>query len=349
MWKPPIIETERLILRDLRINDQNDIFEYAQKPVISQYTLWEPHQSLEDSTDYIKNYAEEYYKEGTPEPLGIELKENGKMIGCVGCFWVSKKNKMMELAYVISDSHWGKGIMAEASNALIDYCFKLYGIERMQCRCKEENLASFRVMEKLGMRYEGTLRAAINHRGRFWNMKYCSLLREDWKANKTGLGAYIRRAEFGDEEGIHTAHMKSIKEICSKDYTEEQINAWGGREYNYEGKRKLIEEQAVWVVESNGKIEGYALLFSDKDKPTAEIGALYFTSVVCGKGLAKEMLFYMKEFAKVFGKKEIYLSSTKTSKSFYKAQGFEQYADDDSCMIGGVAVEGHPMKLILIN
>ncbi|MCF8058662.1 MAG: GNAT family N-acetyltransferase [Bacteriovoracaceae bacterium] len=344
MWIPPTIETKRLILRDLRESDAQDIFSYAQKPIISKYTLWEPHQSLEDSIDYIKNYAGKYYQEGTPEPFAIELKENKKMIGGVGCFWVSKKNKMMELAYVISDEYWGQGIMVEASQAIIDYCFKLYAIERMQCRCKEENTASSRVMEKLGMTYEGTLRSAINHRNRFWNMKYYSLLRRKWKAAKANE-AYVRRAEFGDEEGIHLAHMRSIKEVCSRDYNEEQVNAWGGREFNYDSKKRLIEEQAVWVIEKSGKIEGYGLLFKDKDKPVAEIGALYFTPEVNGKGFGKEIVFYMKEFAKISGVKEIYLSSTKTSKGFYEAQGFKQYCEDDSTIIGGVAVEGHPMKL----
>ena len=61
-----------------------------------------------------------------------------------------------------------------------------------------------------------------------------------------------------------------IKEVCSKDYTPEQINAWGGREYNYESKKSLIENHYVWVVEKAGSIEGYGLLFIDKENKSAE-------------------------------------------------------------------------------
>ena len=166
--------------------------------------------------------------------------------------------------------------------------------------------------------------------------------------------ARVRRARFGDEEGIHLAHMKSIKEVCSNDYTEEQINAWGGRAFNFESKRNLIENHYVWVVELEEAIEGYGLLFidtaisieSDKSKK-AEIGGLYLTPGVLGQGLGHIIINEMKEVVTSLGLKEIYLSSTKTSKKFYEKQGFWQYEEDDSTPIGGVPVEGHPMKIEL--
>lgn len=158
------------------------------------------------------------------------------------------------------------------------------------------------------------------------------------------MSANVRRAKEGDERGIHDAHMKSIKEVCSKDYTQEQVNAWGGREFNYEGKRKLILNQYVWIVEKDNKIEGYGLLFCSEG--VAEIGGLYFTPEVLGQGYGKVIIDQIKEVAKSLGHKEIILSSTKTSKKFYEKQGFFQYDEDDRSMIGGVPVEGHPMKII---
>lgn len=157
--------------------------------------------------------------------------------------------------------------------------------------------------------------------------------------------AVVRKAKFGDEEGIHTSHMLSIKEVCAKDYTPEQINAWGGREFNFEAKNNLIKNHHVWVIDLGGKIEGYGLLFIGEEK--AEIGALYFTPKVLGQGLGRIMVQEMKEVSQSLGFKEIYLSSTKTSKKFYEKQGFIQYAEDDFCQIGGVPVEGHPMKIDL--
>ncbi|TNF04278.1 MAG: GNAT family N-acetyltransferase [Deltaproteobacteria bacterium] len=157
------------------------------------------------------------------------------------------------------------------------------------------------------------------------------------------MSAIVRKARHGDEEGIHNSHMTSIQEVCSKDYTPEQIAAWGGRSFNLDQKRNLIDNHHVWVVESDGKVEGYGLLFVSESQ--FEIGGLYFTPKVLGLGLGKKIIDEMKVVAKSLGAKEIFLSSTKTSKKFYEKQGFHQYDEDDVSMIGGVPVEGHPMKI----
>lgn len=172
-WRPPTFETQRLILRPIELDDADAIFNYAKNPNVSRYTLWEPHKSTQDSLAYIKEYIFDYYSQGVPEPFGIALKENPqKIIGTVGCFWTSKKAKAMELAYAIGEEHWGQGLVAEASQAVMEYCFKEFSLKRIQARCKAENKPSARVMEKIGMTYEGTLKSAVYHRERFWDMCY---------------------------------------------------------------------------------------------------------------------------------------------------------------------------------
>lgn len=172
-WQPPTLETARLVLRPIALTDSNSIFEYAKNSNVSKFTLWEPHLTLEDSLDYIKNYILPYYAEGVPEPFGITLKEQPeKVIGTVGCFWTSKQSKAMELAYALSEQHWGKGLVAEAAQTVSDYCFKEFSLKRIQARCKTENIASARVMQKIGMSFEGTLKSSIFHRDKFWDMHY---------------------------------------------------------------------------------------------------------------------------------------------------------------------------------
>ena len=178
-WQPPTLVTSRLVLRPITLNDAADIFSYAKNPSVSKFTLWEPHTSLSDSVDYIKDYIFDYYSKGVPEPLGIALKSNpAKVIGTVGCFWVSKKAKSMELAYAIGEEHWGQGLVAEASVTMMDYCFKEFSLKRLQARCKSENKASSRVMEKIGMNFEGTLKAAVFHREKFCDMHYYAKVSE---------------------------------------------------------------------------------------------------------------------------------------------------------------------------
>lgn len=172
-WQPPTLETSRMILRPIELADAEDIFAYAKNPNVCKYTLWEAHQSVQDSTSYIKDYIFDYYSRGVPEPLAITLKENPKkVIGTVGCFWTSKQARAMELAYALGEEYWGKGLVVEASQAVMDYCFREFSLKRIQARCKVENKASARVMEKLGMDHEGTLKSAVFHRDCFWDMHY---------------------------------------------------------------------------------------------------------------------------------------------------------------------------------
>lgn len=173
LWLPPVLQTPRLTLRPLSLEDAPSIFAYAQNPEVARYTMWEPHKSLEDSFSTIKDYAFSSYAKKVPEPLGITFKESpDRVIGTVGCFWVSESSKCMELAYALAQEHWGKGLAAEASRCVMKHCFQEYSLKRIQARCKAENTASSRVMEKAGMSYEGTLKSALFHNDRYWDVVY---------------------------------------------------------------------------------------------------------------------------------------------------------------------------------
>jgi [ribosomal protein S5]-alanine N-acetyltransferase len=179
--KVPRLKTDRLLLRRLKNTDAKNLFHYAKNPNVTRYTMWEAHKAIQDSTQFIESIALKAYEDGVPEPLEIEfLEDPGKIIGTVGCFWVSQSNDSMELAYAIGEKHWGKGIIKEASAKLLSYVFANFSVERIQCRCKAENEASLRVMEKLGFNKEGVLRNEVKHRGRYWDMIYTSILRSEW-------------------------------------------------------------------------------------------------------------------------------------------------------------------------
>lgn len=180
-WRPPSLETERLILRAVTEADAPAILEYASNPKVARLTAWEPHRTLDDTFQFIHEYVAGRYALKVPEPLVITQKDNpGKTIGTVGCFWASEKNKTMELAYALSEPFWGRGLVVEAARAVVDHVFRNYDVNRVQAHCKAENLASARVMEKLGMKYEGTVRSGVILKGQVWDMKYYAVLREEW-------------------------------------------------------------------------------------------------------------------------------------------------------------------------
>lgn len=180
-WLPPVLETQRLILRPLTLDDVDSVYEYAKDPKVTEHVTWEAHKTSHDSKSFILDHATRNYQRKIPEPWAITLRSNTKhVIGTVGCTWVSKNARSMEIGYVLGTHHWGQGLMPEASRAAIDYCFKEFDLNRIQARCMVENIASARVMEKIGMHFEGTMREAHYQRGRFWNLHHYAILKSEW-------------------------------------------------------------------------------------------------------------------------------------------------------------------------
>lgn len=175
-------ETPRTILRKIHAGDLDNIFEYCKNPNVARYVTWDPHETIEATKKFL-SYAEGSYLVGAPEPLGIILKDDPekKVIGTVGLIPASPKNRTFELAYVIAEEYWGKGLVAEAAKPLINYAFKHFAIERLQCRCDILNPQSSRVMEKLGMHYEGTLKASMYLKGKTRDMHMYSIVKSDFR------------------------------------------------------------------------------------------------------------------------------------------------------------------------
>lgn len=94
--------------------------------------------------------------------------------------WEPEHNRA-EIGYVISTKNWGKGYGTEVANAVISFGFEQMELERIQARCFIDNIASQRVMEKVGMTYEGTLRKAMFVKGKFQDIKIYSILREEFE------------------------------------------------------------------------------------------------------------------------------------------------------------------------
>lgn len=156
----------------------------------------------------------------------------------------------------------------------------------------------------------------------------------------------IRRARHQDAEGIIHAHVSSIREICAKDYTPEQIEAWAGRKFRAELWCQTIDRDHVWVVESADKILGYGHL-AIMSEELGEVMGLYFIAPAIGKGLGKKMFQEILTVSREHNLKKLNLHATITAKSFYEGLGFYQSAGDDTVEMRGVAIPCFPMEYVL--
>ena len=184
----PQLETGRLILRKFTMQDAADIFEYASDERISQYMTWDPHKTVDDSRGFIKMIMEKYSSDEAGE-WAIILKESGKLIGSLGIPWCDMKNSRAEIGYVISRNYWGQGIMPEAAGRILKFLFEEMELNRVECCHFLPNEKSGRVMQKLGMTFEGIAREKIFAKGIYWDTKQYAILRSDWM-KKRGVVRY---------------------------------------------------------------------------------------------------------------------------------------------------------------
>lgn len=176
----PELETGRLLLRKLRMEDAADMFEYGQDPEIARRGLWPPLQSLEESQTDIAETMEGYAR-GTEMSWALENKANGKMIGRFGLGPFSRMNNRIEIGYAMNRSYWGQGLATEAARRLVQFAFEQLGVNRVQAIVLPENSGSIRVLEKSGMQREGLLRGYQLVQGEYLDVLIYAVLRSDWE------------------------------------------------------------------------------------------------------------------------------------------------------------------------
>jgi ribosomal-protein-alanine N-acetyltransferase len=175
----PNIVTDRLLLRELSFKDTDDVYEYASIPAVTTFLVWHPHQSRQDSIDFI-NFAKEQFVKNITIIWGIEFKEERKLIGTIDLRNTQLINNCGEIGYVISNKYWNRGIMTEALKSVIKFGFNDLKLHRIEAHCETENIGSSRVMEKAGMKNEGVLREKIYIKNKYRSMKMFSILKSEY-------------------------------------------------------------------------------------------------------------------------------------------------------------------------
>jgi ribosomal-protein-alanine N-acetyltransferase len=177
----PIIETDRLVLRKIRLEDVDDVFEYTSDPEVARHTSWPLHDSRETSAGFVASLVEDYAK-GELAPWGVELKAERKLLGTCGFLSWRIPHGRAEVGYAMNRAYWGRGLMTEAVRALVDYGFERMALHRIEALCDVDNVGSYRVMEKAGMAFEGVLRGYIFSKGAHLDLRIHAILRPDWEA-----------------------------------------------------------------------------------------------------------------------------------------------------------------------
>lgn len=189
---PPTIETERLLIRGFQKTDAASLYTYVSKPEVNRFTLMSPPVSIEVAERLITGTYFKRYRQGSVDPLAICLRQAPDVvIGSVGCFRPTAVSANRELFYELDSAHWSNGYAREAAQALMNHVFSNCAVERIQTRTVPENTRGEKLSRLLGLTYEGTLRSSMLQNGRFWDLKYYSILRSEWMKRQNDLADLV--------------------------------------------------------------------------------------------------------------------------------------------------------------
>ncbi len=175
------IETERLLLHRFTLEDACDMFNnWANDLEVCKYLSFEPHGNIEITKKVLEKWISEY-NEINRYNWAIEYKKIGQPIGSITAIAFWEKNYSCEIGYCIGKNYWSKGIMTEAMRALIKFFFEEVGLNRIQAQHDVLTIGSGRVMEKSGMKLEGTLRQRRMRRdGSFGDGNLWAIIKSDY-------------------------------------------------------------------------------------------------------------------------------------------------------------------------
>jgi len=177
----PRLETERLILRNVTLDDCEAVRSHFAEDEVTKYLDIESVTSA-DQAEAIIMYMIRLFERDEGIRWGISLKDDKTLIGTCGFSNLVKvRGARGELKYDLGRPYWGRGIMTEALAAVIQYGFEEMDLNRIEGFVVVGADRSMRVLSNLGFKEEGTLREYGFWKGRFWDEVCFSLLKQEWK------------------------------------------------------------------------------------------------------------------------------------------------------------------------
>lgn len=179
------IDTQRLRLRPFTRGDVDAVFAYRQREDVARY-LFDGPMSHESVTDVVQMRVGQYEfaGEGDKILLAAELKQPQHLIGEVSLILRDVAARQAEIGYIFHPDFQGQGYASEAARMLLQMGFDGAGMHRIYARCDARNGASWKVMERLGMRREAHFREHAFVKGS-WDEEFVyALLEDEWRANR---------------------------------------------------------------------------------------------------------------------------------------------------------------------
>ncbi len=175
------IITERLVLREFKLEDWIQVLAYQSDPRYQRYYPLTD-RTPEEAQAFVQIFLEQQKEQPRRKfQLAVSLRGTHSLIGNCGIRLNTPKALQADIGYEFSPEYWGKGYATEAAQAIVYFGFSILHLHRIWSWCIAENMGSARVLEKLGMKLEGRLRENEYFRNRWWDTFMYGLLASEWK------------------------------------------------------------------------------------------------------------------------------------------------------------------------
>lgn len=179
------MRTARLYLRPFRDDDLSDLFAFHSRSEVTRFLYWDA-RNLEETKQALERKKSEVSltQEDASLVLAVELKETEKVIGEVSLIWRSQEHQQGEVGFIFHPDYQGYGYATEATRVILSLGFEELKLHRIYGRCDARNMASYKLMERLGMRREAHFVHNEIFKGE-WGDELVYAMREDeWLAKK---------------------------------------------------------------------------------------------------------------------------------------------------------------------
>lgn len=178
-FEPFTLKTPRLALCFMEEAHLDGLYRIFSHPEVMRYWAWPAWERPEQAIEMLAG-VQEGYRSGEALRLAVELRAERTLIGTVSLFHFHTPSRRAELGYALGRPYWGAGYMHEALQALLQYAFESLELNRLEADIDPLNLASARVLERLGFQLEGRLRERWIVNGETSDTWLYGLLRREW-------------------------------------------------------------------------------------------------------------------------------------------------------------------------